>query len=197
MDKSTPNYVTPAQACQIWAELLPNPPQTGLALITRSSRQTGPPSHVIHNKDRDRNTPPAQTMYDPAEVREWCLSQQPAPVQAAIAALEFLRCPTVDGLVALAALGPVANVDPVLHEAIYKSCARTPCGHEPTSVAVKVPRVLADQSRAVGAVLDTTWERYVILALRDALRKAGKLPPEWEMSLDEITAVGRAIGGAQ
>lgn len=54
-----------------------------------------------------------------------------------------------------------------------------------------IPRDLKRAAMEAGAPMLLSARDYVVLALRDALRRSGRLPPEWEMSDEEITACGR------
>lgn len=76
----------------MWAELLPDAPLSATALLQRSRRGTGPPYTVVHHKEALKGRPPAQTMYSPVAVREWCLAQQPAAVRAALEPPEGGKC---------------------------------------------------------------------------------------------------------
>lgn len=78
--------ILPAAAVAIWAELLPDPPADGARMIERSKRRTGPPYVLYTGPDAP---PSGRTMYRPAEVREWCLSRQPARVRDALDLLLF------------------------------------------------------------------------------------------------------------
>lgn len=70
--------IGPDAACLIWADLLPDAPDTGTALLRRTERGTGPPAHLVDGPGTGRR------MYDPDEVRQWCLDQQPPKVRAAL-----------------------------------------------------------------------------------------------------------------
>lgn len=78
--------ILPAAAVAIWAELLPDPPADGARMIERSKRRTGPPAVLYTGPGAP---PSGRTMYRPAEVREWCLSRQPARVRDALDLLLF------------------------------------------------------------------------------------------------------------
>lgn len=87
MSNATPqseNLITPEAARLIWEQYLPGAPATGTALYYRSRRGTGPP-YVL-----DGEGPRARVRYDPVAVRAWCLAQQPAKIQAAVAAPEAM-----------------------------------------------------------------------------------------------------------
>lgn len=74
--KSTPSdLISPEAARLIWADLLPDPPETGTALLRRTERGTGPPCHLVDGPGTGKR------MYDAAEVTRWCIRQQPAFVR--------------------------------------------------------------------------------------------------------------------
>ncbi len=52
-----------------------------------------------------------------------------------------------------------------------------------------IPTDLEQAARLAGAPMGLTPRDYIVLALRDALRKAGKLPEGWGMSPGERIAV--------
>lgn len=53
-----------------------------------------------------------------------------------------------------------------------------------------ISRDLEQAARLAGARIGLSPRDYIVLALRDALRKVDKLPAGWEMSSEEVFAIG-------
>ncbi len=77
--------ITPDEAGKIWAQILPDPPRSRVALLRRCKRGNGPPAILVRGRGR------GTTMFDPSAVRTWCIAQLPPDTRIGLRLLEVCR----------------------------------------------------------------------------------------------------------